>query len=288
MNVPPDIDGENDELLNVYRRASASDASGPSPEIRDAVLAQVRRQQAPAAANDDHWRWKAVAGIAVMGLIGLLASRGLRQAPPQADSVAIGPAPAPAPMVARSPRATSAPAATRMEPRTVIDAKVVEQAPLSAQLAAPAAQEANAAPPVFAGLDSPAPVLPAGLDRAAAPQGAGAPVAMRKLGAAGPSVLSVRRAVTERFSSLFLPQGSDQLNLVIVLVNERGEIERATTAQVAASNLSPDDTVVAERFKALGANPDQLSSPGFIRLVKEHTAAGTPELLLLVQYAWLR
>jgi len=282
MNAPRDIDEEDAELLNAYRRASASDASGPSPGVREAVLAQVRRQQAPAAANDDQWRWKAVAGIAVMGIIGLLASRGWRQAPPQAYSVAT----APAPMVAGSPSATSAPAATRMEARTVIDANTAETALLSARQAAPALSEINAAPPVFADLNAPA--LPAGLDRAAAPQGAGALATMRKFGVVGPSVLSVRRAVTERFGSLFLPQGSDQLNLVIILVNESGEIERAATEKVAASNLSPDDTVVAGRFKALGANPDQLSSPGFTRLVEEHTVAGTPDLVLLVQYAWLR
>ena len=291
MNTPREPEEQGDKLLAAYRRASASDASGPSPWVRDTVLAQVHRQQAPAAANDDHRRWKAVAGIAVVGIGALLASHGFRLAPLKTELVASAPAPAQTratnPMVAENPDAASASATGQLESRLIAGEQAAGKTLDRAQHSAPAEQDFNVAPPAVTGLDTPLPAAPASA-RSAARQRALTAALRREMSNGGHSLQAVRRAVTERFANLFLPVGDDQVNLLVVLLTESGEIERTTIARVSASDHTTGETFAAARFKALGTTPDQLLSPGFTRLVKEHTAPGTPDLLLLVQYAWLR
>ncbi|MGA3157316.1 MAG: hypothetical protein ABSE43_07070 [Steroidobacteraceae bacterium] len=96
MNTPPPHKEPVDEMTEVYRRASAEDPSRPSSQVREAVLAQARlaaglqpgagtlraSNTREASVNENYWHWKAVAGIATAGLIGLLSWQMLRTAPP--------------------------------------------------------------------------------------------------------------------------------------------------------------------------------------------------------------
>lgn len=81
MSTRPDSQvhgSEHDPLLVRYREASETDKRQPAAAVREAVLkaaaldAEKRRQDSRHAANDSYWNWRAVAGIAVIGLAGLL------------------------------------------------------------------------------------------------------------------------------------------------------------------------------------------------------------------------
>jgi hypothetical protein len=96
-----DIDDDAaDELTLRYRRASASDPSRPSLQTRAAIGAQARtamtfrssraadeaalaQLESSPAANDSRWKLRAVAGLAGVGLAGLLATQAFHQAPRQ-------------------------------------------------------------------------------------------------------------------------------------------------------------------------------------------------------------
>ena len=94
MSLPPPEKNLPDELIASYRRASAADGQRPGQRIRESILAQATRvahargsatEHAAAsgmpAANDSRWKWKAAAGIAALGLTGLLAVQTLRTVP---------------------------------------------------------------------------------------------------------------------------------------------------------------------------------------------------------------
>lgn len=91
-------DDAADELTLHYRRASAADSSRPSQQTRAAISAQARKvmayrttraadeaalaqMEASPAANDSRWRLRAVAGLAAVGLAGLLAMQAIRNTP---------------------------------------------------------------------------------------------------------------------------------------------------------------------------------------------------------------
>jgi hypothetical protein len=86
--------------VQAYRRASAGERSGPSPQIREAILQHAARlaagpdhtkesslRKGMAAANDWRWKWQAAASVAAIGLAGLLALHTFRSAPPSAKSL---------------------------------------------------------------------------------------------------------------------------------------------------------------------------------------------------------
>lgn len=96
---------DSDELLQAYRRASAAEAGAPPRALRDTILAEATaaaRRRIPAA-NDSRFHWRAVAGVAVLGVAVLL----WRQMDPRLSTTPreIVPAPtaAPAPAAAPSP-----------------------------------------------------------------------------------------------------------------------------------------------------------------------------------------
>ena len=87
MSRPPDHTDSRDQedaLLRRYQEANALDTARPGPALREAVLAHARSQAAvptpsppsqQPAANDSHWKLRALGSLAVLGLVGLLVMR---------------------------------------------------------------------------------------------------------------------------------------------------------------------------------------------------------------------
>ena len=148
MNTPPPPDDLPQELIQAYRRASADDRSKPSQRVRDTILARARQAAASsantrdplipatAAANDARWKWKTAAGLATVGLVGLLALQNFHtstrmttatdsstvetpsrplQTPSETDLAAPSPPPAAAPAV-RAQASSRPEAADRLSP----------------------------------------------------------------------------------------------------------------------------------------------------------------------------
>ncbi|MGE8318856.1 MAG: hypothetical protein ACN6O3_15580 [Comamonas sp.] len=131
---PPTTPAPADPLVQLYREATAEDR-GPAEATRERVLeyaaAQARQRHTPSpAANDGRWLRQALAGIAAIGVVGVLVLQHGQQAETESGSagpaaeLAAPPADVPAPAAApaarssaagapaaRSPAATSAPAA---------------------------------------------------------------------------------------------------------------------------------------------------------------------------------
>ena len=125
MNIPPSESEEDaaDQLVQAYRRASAGERSGPSPQIREAILQHAARltaapdrinetsfRKSMAAANDWRWKWRAAASVAAIGLAGLLALHTFRTPSPNTSSVSQDVTSEAPPHVADVPSATATPA----------------------------------------------------------------------------------------------------------------------------------------------------------------------------------
>jgi hypothetical protein len=96
MNTLPPDEDSSDELAQVYGRLSGYDPSRPSATVRDAIHAHARvaaarykREMTPdrlgpirSHANEHLWPWKAAAAIAVAGVVGLMAWKGMHVATP--------------------------------------------------------------------------------------------------------------------------------------------------------------------------------------------------------------
>lgn len=90
----------DDALLNRYLEANARDPLRPNPSLREAVLTHAKTHQSTAqavgspraAANDSHWKIRALGSLAVMGLVGLLAMQ-FERGSPEEQSAALGAAP---------------------------------------------------------------------------------------------------------------------------------------------------------------------------------------------------
>jgi Ankyrin repeats (many copies) len=145
----PDV--PDDALLARYREANAHDPLRPAPALRAAVLAHAQahahtaaaqaRSQRPAA-NDGAWTWRALGGVAVLGLVGLLVLQFDRGSPEERNA-ALGPTGA-------APAAT-APAATPDPPTAVrkgADAHPGAVAPAEAEARAPVNPVPSPAQPV--------------------------------------------------------------------------------------------------------------------------------------------
>ncbi len=112
MNPTPE---EPDQKIDQrYREVSAADAGVPPPRVRRAVLEEARavqRKQMPAA-NDSRYLWRAVAGVAVLG-IGVLLWRqipysGPSSAPTLPPAVVVPSAPRPEPTPVSPAESTAA------------------------------------------------------------------------------------------------------------------------------------------------------------------------------------
>jgi hypothetical protein len=110
----------DDPLLERYREANGLDPARPAPSVRENVLARARSLEKappgnarPAAANDAAWRWRAIGGLAVLGLATLVVLQFDRDAPVERGArprPAESMTPSPAPAQATAP-ATTQPAA---------------------------------------------------------------------------------------------------------------------------------------------------------------------------------
>jgi hypothetical protein len=72
MNTPDDL--PEDKVTGAYRPASEAQAGRPAPSTRAAILAEARAanlRRTPAA-NESRYAWRAVAGLAVLGVAVLL------------------------------------------------------------------------------------------------------------------------------------------------------------------------------------------------------------------------
>lgn len=151
---------------------------------------------------------------------------------------------------------------------------------MTAATAAKSAPPAPPAPPALAAADV---RTDARVASSAAPARRSA--AQPRASAPGDEAL-IRRAVTARFAGLFLPADSDRLNLVIVLLDRSGGVVRSAVTTASASAAQDAEPAPAGDFQSLGLRADEIAAPGFIRLVEKAAAAGAPDKLLLVRYAW--
>jgi hypothetical protein len=165
-------DPMDDELTHEYRRASEADAGTPSNATRAAILAQAQAAalQRLQPANDSRYVWRAVAGVAVVGIAVLIwrqADHGLPPTTPvrsaitssanteseeatevgAADKAALREAPQES-VAARARARASAPAASSAENRR--DAQSVRAERSNAKATAPALAAAPAAAPTVA------------------------------------------------------------------------------------------------------------------------------------------
>jgi hypothetical protein len=116
MNTPRDE--SEDEVTGAYRRASDTEAGRPAPATRAAILAEARAatlRRTPAA-NESRYAWRAVAGIAVIGVAVLLWRQSERHVTPDLTvassdrSGAAAEAPIPSQVGADSPAVSETPA----------------------------------------------------------------------------------------------------------------------------------------------------------------------------------
>lgn len=166
-----------DDLLKRYQEANAHDTLRPAPALREKVLARARAaaaaQLAPAAgrphaANDAAWRWRALGGLAVLGLATLVVLQFDRGSPEErglALGDAAGPsaagmaqserqAPPPAVVYPAAPPPPAAPrASTPPSPAPQPRSQPVKPPPAAATDAAPAEPAAQAAASIDQGTE---------------------------------------------------------------------------------------------------------------------------------------
>ena len=143
-----------DDLLQRYQEANAHDPARPGPALRENVLARARAaaqahkapgQSRPAAANDTAWRWRALGGLAVLGLATLVVLQFERGTPEERD-LALGEA------TTTTPRSATGPAPTTNTP--------AEAPPGAPEVAAPSPPAPVTAPRAAAPRPTPPPTAP--------------------------------------------------------------------------------------------------------------------------------
>jgi hypothetical protein len=117
MNTPDDESA--DELNRAYRSASDQDAGRPGAATRSAILAEARAatlRRTPAA-NDSRYAWRAIAGVAVLGVAVLLWRQADRSITPELTVVTSRPTvSSPEPASGRAAPASSPPPLAREQP----------------------------------------------------------------------------------------------------------------------------------------------------------------------------
>lgn len=181
-----------DELLQRYREANALDPARPGPAVRENVLERARTAaqsvRAPdterPAANDSAWRWRALGGLAVLGLATLVVIQ-FDRGHPQEREVALG--------ETHLPRRDSANADNTRAPGVAQDPKPSTPPKRHEQKTPPAPPPpAPASPPSAPTAASPAPEAASRADTA--PDAAGAPGNADRAREEAPASLSARRA----------------------------------------------------------------------------------------------
>lgn len=154
-----------DPVLERYREANELDPARPSVDVRENVLARARAAAKathtgprPVAANDAVWRWRALGGLAVIGLATLVVLQFDRGTPEERDAVL-----APAPPRASAPSSVPAPVAPPASSTQPFE-PIPPAPPAAARPVSPAAPEArtrSAEPVTPSPPPAPAPASPA-------------------------------------------------------------------------------------------------------------------------------
>jgi outer membrane biosynthesis protein TonB len=143
-----------DELLKRYHEANEHDPARPGAALRENVLAQARASAGkhtapgagrPEAANEAAWRWRALGGLAVLGLAALVVLQFDRGTPDERELALGQPSTSPAAPQAKSP-APAYPAPATADPSMA-----------SREAAPPAKAQPVPAPPVATPRTRPAP-----------------------------------------------------------------------------------------------------------------------------------
>jgi hypothetical protein len=259
MNAPliPPEHGEGtgpDALERSYRRASAHEASRPGPQVREAILAQARSSVAApehpgllkrSAANDARWRWQAAAGIATIGLVGLLSWHFARVAPPSlVASQAVAPQ---SPIADATAKQANEAAARPLPPR-------VPRSPAPAVAPVPAI--AAAAAPVRLAAQSSL------RNSRAASLGADVAASAADPGWHDRVLRAARMLYPELFSATPQSAAHGPLTVTIAL-NADGSVNASSRQIPAAIAPAPGEAAALIR-ESLGIAPDELADSGVI------------------------
>ncbi|MDQ7742885.1 ankyrin repeat domain-containing protein [Hydrogenophaga pseudoflava] len=299
-HLPPTPD---DALLQRYREANELDTARPGAALRENVLAHARaaaasrtdaiRPEVRPAANDSVWTWRALGGLAVIGLVGLLVLQfdhgnleekelalGSGISRPAAETAASSPPPEPAPAAEPAPRKASpqrseAPAPAPASDPQAPDRMAKAEAPEGPEAPAPAAKSLT-------------PQAPAPMPRAAPASRAAAPATADSAASAEGGVMRERREVTtirpEPLSPMFAAIASGDAKAVDQRLaegadpNERDPAGR--TPLIAAARTGNE--AVVKRLLAAGADRTLRDRDGLS--AADHAGRnGSPGLLPLLR-----
>jgi hypothetical protein len=304
MSLPPSQENLPDELIEAYRRASAADGQRPAQHVRETILARARHlahaagsatehatASATPAANDSQWKWKAAAGLAAVGLTGLLAVQTFRTAPHGPTSADGASVTENAQHVAQATSGTStsaavtapvsAPAPNRL-PRDQFSRSYSNAASPHPHEAATAPTDAAAAPREVA------PPAPA----AAAPsvENAGHQEAFAARVQSSISALAMRAttpapnasrdkaiaAVRASFPELFTESAMTGTVRIAMVLNSDGTVYRTVSEEpVAAGHID----AASQLSRALGIGPDELDGPA--ELLTLNSTADQPNTIVV-------
>lgn len=256
----------DDPLLKRYEEANALDTARPDPALRDTVLAHARAAAEarrvpgagrPRAANDGAWRWRALGGLAVLGLATLVVLQFDRGTTDERETAL-----SPRPMAPPAPPAPPAPAATAPAPRSPAASPPRPSPAPQEQTTRSAESASDAALPRARGLArEEAPATLSSPRRAAPPAMAPAPNTGLLAAAARGAQADVRTA---------LAQGAD--------VNTT-DVQRRTALMLAAQR---GDTALVRLLLDAGADPQRTDANG-LRAADIAQQAGHDQLLPLLE-----
>jgi hypothetical protein len=283
MSLPPPEENLPDELIASYRRASAADGHRPGQRARESILAQAARvahargsatehpvASGMPAANDSRWKWKAAAGIAALGLTGLLALQTFRTVPhgPTPAGVASTSAAVSAPHSAPVP----APAAKRL-PHDQFSRSFSNATGNHPRNATTAPMDAAAEPGEVAA-DEVAPPAPSPEARVQPPISA---LAMRAAAAAPhTSHDQAIAAVRASFPELFAGSSMTGTVRIAMVLNSDGTLYRTVREDPVVSGQID---AAAQLSGALGIGPEELERPA--EMVTLNSTADQPTTIVV-------
>jgi hypothetical protein len=281
MSLPPPEENLPDELIASYRRASAADGQRPGQRVRESILAQAARlahargsatEHAVAsgtpAATDSRWKWKAAAGIAALGLTGLLAVQTFRTVPHGPTSAGVASTTEQAQPVAEPSSGASTSAAVSAPRSAAVPAPAAKRLPhdqFSRSLSnatgnhprnATTAPMDAAAEPGEVAADKVAPPAPSPEARVQPPISA---LAMRAAAAAPHSSRDQAvAAVRANFPELFTGSSMTGTVRIAMVLNSDGTVYRTVREEPVVSGQMDAS---AQLSRALGIGADELDRP---------------------------
>jgi hypothetical protein len=276
MNLPPPEENLPDQLIASYRRASAADGQRPGQRVRESILAQatylahvrgLATEHADASgappANDSRWKWKAAAGVAAVGLTGLLAVQTFRTVPHAPPSAGVASATEQAQPVAELSSGTSTSAtvsAPRSAPAPAAAAKRLPHDQFSRSYSNATGnhpRDATTAPMDAAA--EPGDVAPPAPSTAARVQSPISALAMRAAAAAPrTSRDQAMAAVRANFPELFTGSSTTGTVRIAMVLNSDGTVYRTVREEPLVSGQID---AAAQLSRALGIDPEELERP---------------------------